>query len=315
MKKSKAHFMNYIPFIAMTILVYLSASIVFALLIKDTSAIPVFITFCIIQCVGIILFAILPQRFKPVPRHASKFLVGMTLLVLAGILGRQNFQIEGFWYCIFAGFFGGPIVHFCMKIIGTLINGRSWCGWGCWTAAILDLFPYNHDTRWRGNNAKYVRYVHFIVSIAITALIFFVLKHVMQGTGTNPEQNWAESITAVYWIVLGNLLYYGSGIILAVTLKDNRAFCKYLCPVSVLLKGAALFSLVRIKGKSSTCGKCKKCEQKCPASIAIHSYVEKNKRVTSTECLMCLACVAECPEGNLKTSIGCDMVKKEYLIK
>ena len=30
------------------------------------------------------------------------------------------------------------------------------------------------------------------------------------------------------WFVIGNLLYYAVGILLAYSLKDNRAFCKYV---------------------------------------------------------------------------------------
>ena len=39
----------------------------------------------------------------------------------------------------------------------------------------------------------------------------------------------------------GNAVYYISGIVLAFVLKDNRAFCKYLCPVTVFLKPMSYF--------------------------------------------------------------------------
>ena len=134
-------------------------------------------------------------------------------------------------------------------------------------------------------------------------------------TASDPPLNWSESVNAVYWIVAGNVLYYSAGIILALVLKDNRAFCKYLCPVAVLLKAAATVSIVRIAPKTGSCGGCRKCEQTCPASIAVHSYVEKSSRVRSTECLMCLNCVAACPEGNLRTSFGLDAAIGEKLRK
>ena len=56
---------------------------------------------------------------------------------------QQNFQIEGFFFFIFAGVFGGVIIHYInAKIIGPLINGRNWCGWYCWTPMILDFLPF-----------------------------------------------------------------------------------------------------------------------------------------------------------------------------
>ena len=44
----------------------------------------------------------------------------------------------------------------------------------------------------------------------------------------------------------GNVLYYIAGITLAFIFKDNRAFCKYLCPITVFLKPMSYFSLLRV---------------------------------------------------------------------
>lgn len=46
--------------------------------------------------------------------------------------------------------------------------------------------------------------------------------------------------------LVGNLLYYIAGIALAYKLKDNRAFCKYICPITVFLKPASYYSITRI---------------------------------------------------------------------
>lgn len=46
----------------------------------------------------------------------------------------------------------------------------------------------------------------------------------------------------MFWLFLaGNVLYYIAGIALAFAFKDNRAFCKYLCPITVLLKPMSYF--------------------------------------------------------------------------
>lgn len=46
----------------------------------------------------------------------------------------------------------------------------------------------------------------------------------------------------MFWLFLaGNALYYISGIALAFIFKDNRAFCKYLCPITVFLKPMSYF--------------------------------------------------------------------------
>ena len=52
----------------------------------------------------------------------------------------------------------------------------------------------------------------------------------------------------MFWLFLaGNALYYLAGIALAFAFKDNRAFCKYLCPITVFLKPMSYFSLLRVQ--------------------------------------------------------------------
>ena len=49
-------------------------------------------------------------------------------------------------------------------------------------------------------------------------------------------------LPAICELAFCNLLYYIVGISLAYALKDNRAFCKYICPVTVFLKPASYFA-------------------------------------------------------------------------
>ena len=66
----------------------------------------------------------------------------------------------------------------------------------------------------------------------------------------------AAGQTTVIWFLVGNLLYYVIGIALAYALKDNRAFCKYVCPVAVPLKITSRFSLLKIGGEAAKCNDC-----------------------------------------------------------
>ncbi|GHU81976.1 hypothetical protein AGMMS50284_3020 [Clostridia bacterium] len=56
-----------------------------------------------------------------------------------------------------------------------------------------------------------------------------------------------------YSFIAGNILYYAVGIIIAVLFKDNRAFCKYICPIAVFIKPASYFSLLRVKNDKEKC--------------------------------------------------------------
>ena len=98
--------------------------------------------------------------------------------------------------------------------------------------------------------------------------------------------------------LVGNLLYYAVGITLAVVFKDNRAFCKYICPITVFLKPMSYFSVLRIRCDESKCIHCGKCLEVCPMNVEVNN--DSRKRQNATECILCNRCKKECPVKALK---------------
>lgn len=103
----------------------------------------------------------------------------------------------------------------------------------------------------------------------------------------------------MFWsFLIGNILYYIVGIGLAFIFKDNRAFCKYICPITVFLKPMSYFSLMRVKCDTEKCVSCGKCKKQCPMGVDITD--NSRKRVNGTECILCMECVDSCPKNALK---------------
>ena len=94
--------------------------------------------------------------------------------------------------------------------------------------------------------------------------------------------------------LIGNLLYYALGIALAFLFRDNRAFCKYICPVTVFLKPMSYFSLFRIKCNQEKCISCGKCKKVCSMNVDVTD--PSRKRSNGTECILCMECVRNCPK-------------------
>lgn len=296
----------------MMIVLYLLASVSSWLIFKDMATVIFFIVLAVILISFMSLYAVVPIRAKNTIRITSLFLISLLLFGLACILGRQNFQIEGFFFYLLTGTFGGVMVHYIVgKIVGPLFAGRSWCSWGCWTLMIMDLLPFKKSSGWKSGNMRKLKYLHLILSLALVAIMVFLFKYVMHDPEQSPDQ--PGLIKAMYWFLIGNAFYYVSGIVLALALKDNRAFCKYLCPVSVFLKFSNLFSILRIKGNKEKCARCNTCVEQCPFNIDIPKYIEEGTRIKSSECVMCMRCVAVCPESALYSSVGFDVVTKDYL--
>lgn len=255
--------------------------------------------------VGMGAYALLPKNRKYRGRKLSQLLVGVYMLGLLGFVARENMQIEGFFFYLLAGITGGAVLHYLIaKVIGPLVFNRAWCGWTCWTAMVLDYLPFPRNkngrlsTRW-GN----LRYVHFALSLGLILVLWY-------GAGYRPE---AQSMNELYWLIAGNTLYYSSAIVLAFTLKDNRAFCKYVCPITLPLKATSRFALWKIAGDPKKCNECGACEKVCPADIRIVDYIKNGHRVLSTECIMCMQCENVCVPKALKANWGFDCGTRESL--
>ena len=229
---------------------------------------------------GVLLFM---RRYRHA-RRVVQLLVGLYMLLYLGLICRENMQIEGFWYYLFTGVFEAATIHYAVaKIFGPLIFGRGWCGYACWTAMVLDFLPYKTPAGPR-KPIGWLRYVTFAASLVFVAALF--LAHV-----GNIER-------IMFWaFVGGNALYYAVGIALAIACKDNRAFCKYLCPVTVLLKPMSYFSLLRITCNKEKCVACGKCKRVCPMDVDVTD--NSRRRQNGTECILCMECVKSCPKNAL----------------
>ncbi len=218
-------------------------------------------------------------------RRVVQLLVGIYMLVYLGFVCNENMQIEGFWYYLFMGVFEAATIHYAVaKIFGPLIFGRGWCGYACWTAMVLDFLPYKIPARPR-KKIGFVRYVMFAASLAFVAALFLF-------KAGNLER-------IMFWsFLVGNILYYAAGIALAFAFKDNRAFCKYICPITVFLKPMSYFSILRIKCDKEKCVSCKKCETICPMGVEITN--NSRRRENGTECILCMECVKNCPKQALR---------------
>lgn len=237
-----------------------------------------YIGFCI--SFGLILYA---NKFK-YARLIVQFLVGTYMLVYLGLISNENMQIEGFWYYLFLGVFEAATIHYVVaKILGPFIFGRGWCGYACWTTMILDLLPYKMPKDPR-KKVGYIRYIMFVASFLFTGALFIF--------------NIPNLDRVMFWsFIIGNLLYYIVGIVLAFTFKDNRSFCKYICPITIFLKPASYFSLMRIKKDEDRCVDCGICKKVCPMDVDMMD--NSRNRINGTECILCMSCVEECPKKAL----------------
>lgn len=324
-----ANLKKFFPGLVIIILFYILA---FALRNVKEFFLFNFMTIGTLVGLGFGLWPILSPQNRDTLRKVTQLLLGGYIFFAFGIgliypffnsLRTENMQIEGFWFYLILGGIAGTVYHYLIaKIAGPFIFGRTFCGWVCWTAAVLDFFPWNKKNQRITKKWDYFRLVHFSLSLALILVLLYSFNYV----GIEPSRVRTDGFPAVstiatkyialkefWWFLIGNSLYFLLAIVLAYLLKDNRAFCKYVCPITVLMRLGTRFSLLKIKTDKDNCEQCGKCEEHCLMDIQIREFAKEGKRISSSECIICLDCARVCPNNNLRASFGFDVGFKDQL--
>ena len=148
---------------------------------------------------------------------------------------------------------------------------------------VLDFLPF-HVPQQPRKKLGWLRYVTFAAALVFVSALFLAGVRSMERIMFRA-------------FLFGNALYYLAGIALAFAFRDNRAFCKYLCPVTVFLKPMSYFSLFRVTCDKSKCVSCGKCKKVCPMDVDVTD--NSRKRENGTECILCMECVKSSPKHAL----------------
>ncbi|MCD4835115.1 MAG: 4Fe-4S binding protein [Bacteroidales bacterium] len=237
---------------------------------------------------GTLLRKILKGHKKLIGRKIAILMILPCLLLFVPIVNHENFQLGGVVLIVLVGFFGKGFIHYAIaKIFGPLIWGRGFCGWACWTGAILDWLPITGKKKAIPEKAKNLRYISLAISLFIPLYLVFVMNYDVYQDYLYKKE--------IIWMFAGNALYYAIGIPLAFIYKDKRAFCKLACPVGLIMKVPASVSIIKIKPKQNDCIECGACNKICPMDIDVMSYIKNKKPITNTECILCSSCRIVCP--------------------
>jgi len=235
-------------------------------------------------------------------RKISLSVVSLVFLVFLGIMQRENMQIEEtviyFAYFISTGIFTRVLIHYAIaKVFGPLIWGRGYCGWACYTAALLEWLPIK-ENKSIPKKFSYIRIPVLIVSLLVPFILIqsgydYYAGHI--DSSINDFFIESRKLDQFIWFLAGYISYYIIGIILAFVFRKKRAFCKIFCPVSLIMKLPTRIALIKIKPSGNKCIQCGKCGEVCPMDIDVKKYIENGKKVLSTECIYCRNCANICP--------------------
>jgi len=239
-----------------------------------------------------------PLRAKQRMRRLVLLTGGLSIMALS-VLGAMNLDLEGFFMLVLSGTAGAAVGHTMVTVIaGPMLFGRFLCGWGCWRSMILELLPFGHGPGRRAGNWRFLPYVGLSASIVAAVFLLAIGHH----PGGVPPNLRGDSLVP---ILVGFGVYYLASIGLAFALQDQRAFCKYLCPSSAILRLTSRLSVTKMAFRED-CNACGTCSRVCPMDIDVAAYAARGRRVTSGECILCQRCAHACPTGALHLTVGLD---------
>lgn len=238
--------------------------------------------------IGMLLRTLLKGRKRLIGRKVAILMILPCLLLFVPIVNNENFQLEGVILIVLVGFLSKGFIHYAVaKIFGPLIWGRGFCGWACWTAAVLDWLPIKSKNKRIPDKYKNIRYLTLLISVLIPLYLILIMNY-------NVREDYIYK-QEMYWMFIGNAIYYLLGIPLAFIYSDKRLFCKILCPVSLVMIPTSRLSLIKVRPKEGECIECGNCNKICPMGIDVMNFIKNRKPINHPECIQCTDCSMVCP--------------------
>ena len=202
-------------------------------------------------------------------------------------------------------------------LIATILFGRFFCGWICPFGTLHHLvgwlgFPRRTKARLDGNRYREWFWIKYAVLFAMLAA---AAAGILQIGLLDPIPLLSRSMTdAVFPVVDEGLRLLGLpgihpsatphfsgawliGLLFAGFLLLNlwvpRFFCRAICPLGALLGIFSRFALFRIHRDEGTCTGCNLCSKGCEGAA------EPEARVRLSECMVCMNCLEDCPDGSI----------------
>lgn len=211
-----------------------------------------------------------------------------------------------------------------------LLINKAWCGWCCPLGAVQDWLTllrgkigirpgsYREETYSRLKTIKYVLLVLLILLPMAMGNSFFGLPKldhdfavpfcmICPGRTVLPLFSGDISQLAIDFssttkMVLTTLGMLITGVFLIGALIKKRFICLF-CPMSAFHYLFHKAGLLRLTKDGHRCTRCGNCSRACDMDIRAIADDLESKNIVTDDCMMCLKCVAVCPEeGCLRAS-------------
>lgn len=193
-----------------------------------------------------------------------------------------------------------PIIFvlWCFVFVSLFIVGRGlYCGWLCPFGALQEIMAVVaqklkiRQIRIKPQHHKHAQKLKYVVLVGLVATSFYSLIVAEKLAEIEPFKTSITLHFVRYWpFVLYALLLLG------LSLKIHKVYCRYLCPLGAGLAILGRFPLVKLLERRKECGSpCQLCKQKKCGVDAI----EQDGSIDYAECVQCFECVVTLDNPNL----------------
>ncbi len=186
-----------------------------------------------------------------------------------------------------------------VTIVASFVFPRVFCGWVCPLGTVSELLgglgkvlrmSAKRLPHWLNEKLR-------IFSTGVLALL--VLLTLWTGNLVCTVACPAFWMCAAFKIAIPAVSIVFLVLYLAVSLRVERGFCRYLCPHGALLAFFSKKSHFVLSGNVEACNSCKLCEKSCPMGIDIAAH----EKIESAHCISCNDCIISCPKSGLHWSV------------
>jgi NosR/NirI family transcriptional regulator, nitrous oxide reductase regulator len=176
-------------------------------------------------------------------------------------------------------------------LISVVLIGRGvFCGWLCPFGALQELLAQVSRAlglpQWNPSEALEKR-LWLGKYIAAAVVLGLVLTSIDTSGATTEIEPFKTAITSKFTRAWPYVLY--AGILLAIGLFSERAYCRFLCPLGGVLAVLDRLHLIDLLKRRPECGNpCRLCERACPVRA-----IERSGKIITAECFQCLDCQVE----------------------
>jgi len=227
---------------------------------------------------------------------------------ILGIHAVGSIGIEALFSGLARGVLNAGFIFWMLVFASALLLGRAFCGWFCWFGGYLDLIEWGIGDKLKIKIPRRVLlYLGVLPFVGLAIKVYSTLL-----------ENWLlRGFPATFTFRLADVEPWGgqqTGISILITLITfgpvllfvfgRRAWCRYLCPIGALLKIFSSVSMGKVRLVNDECIGCGKCNRSCVMEVDVMGELKAHGEVRSLNCIRCLKCTDECPNGAIAFSLS-----------